>query len=425
MDNKTERELKYTRLVKSVLAIGFTFVIGVIVGQSLEVKDELIGEDGNIDIARVIDLYGKTRSPEVNFDQFWDVWNKVKNKFVDKPVDEVKLFYGALSGMVNGLGDPYSVYLPPEPAGEFVKDLAGEFEGIGAEIGVRDNRLKVIAPLRESPAERAGLRPGDTIFAIDGKETASLSLEEAVLKIRGPKGTAVKLTVSHDGFESVEEIEVIRDTITVPTVYWEMKDDGIAYLRISYFNQDTWDRFDKAVREIIIKSPKGIILDMRSNPGGYLETSVDVASEWVQSGIIVSEASSDLDRRVYNSRGAHRFNGIRTVVLVDGGTASGSEIVAGALQDHGVAKVVGIKTYGKGSVQDFEILPDGSALKLTIARWYTPNNRQIDKEGIAPDVAVEEMFIVGKNDDGEDTGIITDAGLEKALEILNQITNNN
>lgn len=418
MDTNDQKTSRQGRVIKWILAIGLTFAFGVFVGQTLYVRDQLFAEDGTIKIERVIDLYGQTRSEEVDFDQFWDVWNKVKGKFVDQPVDEVKLFYGAIKGMVAGLDDPYSVYLPPEPAKEFAADLAGEFEGIGAEIGMRDGKLIVIAPLPESPAQKAGLKPGDTIYAIDGEDTASLSLEEAVLKIRGPKGTTVTLTVSHDGIETIEDVAIVRDTITVPTVYWEMKENTIAYLRISYFNQDTWDRFDKAVREMLLKSPKGIVLDLRSNPGGFLETSIDIASEWIENGVVVSEGAQVDNRQEFRSRGRHRLAGIPTVALVDEGTASGSEIVAGALQDHGVATVVGAQTFGKGSVQDFEVLPDGSALKLTIARWYTPNGRQIDKEGIAPDVVIEEMFVVEKDEVGVEIGEVKDAGLEKAIEML-------
>ncbi|MFH1946647.1 MAG: S41 family peptidase [Candidatus Magasanikbacteria bacterium] len=401
------------------LLVLFFFLSGLLLGRVWSIQKLVVDEDTvQVDISKVVDLYSKTRSSEVDFEEFWKLWDKIKEKYVDQPVSDVDLFYGAMKGLVGGLGDPYSIYFPPKKAEEFVKNLEGEFEGIGAEIGLRDNQLVIIAPLPESPAEMAGIKAGDKIYAIDEEETFELSLEEAVAKIRGPKGTEVKLTITRDGLEALEDVVVIRDKINVPTVTWEMKEDNIAYLRISYFNGDTWERFDNSVKEIILQSPVGLILDMRSNPGGYLDTSIAVASEWVDTGVIVSEKFSDGRENIHRSLGSHRLSDIPTVVLVDGGTASGAEIVAGALQDYIVATVVGEKTFGKGSVQDFEILPDGSALKLTIARWYTPNGRQIDKEGIEPDVVLETMFEIKSED--EITGKIDyrDFGMEKAMELL-------
>jgi len=309
------------------------------------------------------------------------------------------------------------VYFPPAQAEEFVKDLAGEFDGIGAEIGKREERLQIIAPLPESPAEKAGLKPGDIIYAINGEDAGSLTVEEAVNKIRGPKGTTVKLTIGHEKSEEIKELEITREAINIPTVQWEKKAGNIVYLHLSYFNQNTWDEFDKAVKEIVAIKPTGIVFDMRSNPGGFLETSIDVASEWVESGIIVSEGKNKDDKNDSFTRGRHRFAGIPTVVLVDEGTASGSEIVAGAIQDHHLGTIMGTQTFGKGSVQDLEPFPDGSALKLTIAKWFTPSGRAIDKIGITPDVKLEKMFDTLKNEAGEVTEI-KDLGLAKAMEML-------
>ncbi len=402
-----------SRRVLMVMALIFFFALGLMLGTMWQIKKLVSNDGGSVDIVRVLNLYSKTRSPEVKFDQFWDVWNKIKSRYVNQPVDDVQLFYGAMQGLVGGLNDPYSLYFPPKKADEFAKDLSGEFEGIGAEIGKKDDILTVIAPLPQSPAEKAGLKPGDKVFKIDDLETYNLAVDEAVQKIRGPKGTPVKLLISHDGLEKVEEVTVIRDVINVPTIVWEKKDNQIAYLRVSYFNGDTWSQFNKAAKEILEWVPKGIVLDMRSNPGGYLDTSVAVASEWIKDGIVVKEKFNNDKENVYKTSGKHRMADIKTVVLVDGGTASGAEIVAGALQDYGIAKIVGQKTFGKGSVQDFEVLPDGSAIKLTIAKWYTPKDRQIDKDGIAPDVEVKEMFTKG----AEGTKAV-DNGLEKAIELL-------
>jgi len=304
------------------------------------------------------------------------------------------------------------VYFPPTEAKEFADGLSGEFEGIGAEISIKDSQLTVIAPLPTSPAERAGVRAGDQIFAIDGTDTTGITIEEAVNLIRGKKGTEVVLTIRHENESAISDVTVIRDTIEVPTILLEVEDD-IAYVRISYFNQDTWRDFNTAVTDILAQNPTGIILDLRSNPGGFLETSVDVASEWVTQGNIVIERERGGVETVFATRGAHRLAGIPTVVLVDEGSASGSEIVAGALQDAGAATIIGSQTFGKGSVQDFQVLPDGSALKVTIAEWLTPNERVINKVGITPDIVLEEMFDVSG-----DTPI--DLGKNRAIEYLRQ-----
>ena len=410
-----------------VLLVTLSFASGLFIGNIFGFKQE-IKNGKTVDIEKVINLYGKTRSTEVNFDQFWEVWKKVKDRYVGQPVNDVDLFYGAISGMVGGLNDQHSVYFPPKEAEEFSKDLAGEFEGIGAEIGIKENQLMIIAPLPSSPAEKAGLKSGDKILAIDKENTAGIKLEKAVSKIRGPGGSKVTLTVTHNGFETVSDVEIVRDTINIPTITWKIADKtNIAYMRISYFNQDTWTDFDKAVREMLAKNPDGLVLDLRSNPGGFLETSIDVASEWVKQGIIVKERTGDGKEQVHKSRGAHRLANIKTVILVDGGTASGSEIVAGALQDYGLATVVGEKTFGKGSVQDFEVLSDGSALKITIAKWFTPKDRGIDKEGIQPDVVMKEMFVPIKSKEPNKDGVyevvdVVDKGMEKALEILRKLT---
>ena len=395
--------------------VAFFFAAGILVGKTWQIKTLVSDDRGQVEIAKVLDLYSKTRSPEVKFDQFWDIWDKIKSKYVEQPVKDVDLFYGAVEGMVGGLNDPYSVYFPPTQAQDFVKDLAGAFEGIGAAIGMEDNQLVVIAPIQGSPAEKAGLKPGDQIYKINGEEAFGLKVDEAVQKIRGPKGTEVKLTIGRKGEDKVLEITIVRDVITVPTVTWEKKENQIVYLRVSYFNGETWDQFDKAVKEIQIYKPKGIVLDLRSDPGGYLDTAVAIASEWIKQGDIVKERFNDGEENKYPTIGKHRLAGIKTIVLVDENSASASEIVAGALQDYGLATLLGNKTYGKGSVQDFEILPDGSALKLTVARWFTPKDRQIEKLGIVPDVEMKEMFV--RESDAKDAKY-KDVGLEKALELL-------
>jgi carboxyl-terminal processing protease len=412
-------EYKTKKIIISTLVACIIFVGGMYVGMMRGVSQSIIGESGEVDISKVIELYAKSRSPEVNFDQYWEIWDKVHANYVTQPVNDVDLFYSSIQGLVNGLNDPYSIYFPPEKASEFAKDLSGKFGGIGAEIGLRDGVVTVIAPLKDSPAQKAGLKSGDKIFSIDGQDTFELSLDEAISKIRGEEGTSVVLGITTNGFETLREVTITRQIINVPTVEWKTQEGNIVYLRISYFNENTWTEFDKAVKEIVLSSPKGIILDMRNNPGGYLDASVKVAAEWVDGGVIVTERFNDGKEDAYDATlGKHRFAGIPTVVLIDEGTASGSEIVAGALQDYGIATIIGQTTFGKGSVQEFEILPDGSALKLTVAQWFTPKGRQINEKGIEPDQAIEEMFTQKEGTDGTREEDFVDNGLAQAIELL-------
>ncbi len=402
---------KKTRFIQSIVCIG-VLMAGIFIGRVWTIQDTLSNEEGVVEISKVVNLYAKTRSNEVNFDQFWKIWDKIKEKHVNQPVNDVDLFYGALEGLVAGLNDPYSVYFPPKKAEEFTKDLSGEFEGIGAEVGNKDGVLTIIAPLPGSPSQKAGLKMGDTIFAIDGMESYKKTVEEAIAKIRGKKGTSVVLTIIREGVSGTKDYTITRDRISVPTVEWKMQEGKIAYLHVLYFNEHTWKEFDTAVKAIQKENPKGILLDLRSNPGGYLDTSVQVASEWIKPGnVVVKEVFINGKKNQYDSQGAYRFANIKTVVLVDGGTASGAEIVAGALQDYKAATIVGQKTYGKGSVQDFEVLPDGSALKLTIAKWFTPHEQVIDKQGIVPDVIVEMPKV-------QENVPTKDIVLEKGLELL-------
>lgn len=413
----TKKEHKGIKRIGIVIAIALAFFAGMSVNSYRSVK-KFITEEGDVNIVKVLDLYSKTRSDTVSFDQYWEVWNTIKDRYVDQPVDDVDLFYGSLKGLVGGLDDPYSAYFPPGPAKEFTESLQGEFGGIGAEIGMRDNQLIVIAPLPSTPAERAGLKPGDYILKINGEETFGLEIDEAVLKIRGENGSTVVLSVIKKGKQVPEEVSIVREKINIPSVTSEMKKGNVAYIRISNFNNKTVNEFDIAIEDVLSKKPRGLILDLRRNPGGYLDSSVLVASEWIKDGVVVRERFTDKNIREHKTSGKHRLLDLQTIVLVDEGTASGAEIVAGALQDYGVAKIVGTKTFGKGSVQDFEFLPDGSALKLTIAKWFTPKDRGIDKEGITPDIVVEEMFEVKEGADPNDKTAIKDKGVEKALELL-------
>ena len=413
MNNMPPAKRKLAMFLTALALVG-SFALGFMGATILDIRSMVFNDDGEVEIARVIDLYAKTRTEEVSFEQFWNVWNMIKQNYVDQPVSEVDLFYGAIEGMVQGLNDPYSVYFPPVDAKEFADNLSGEFEGIGAEIGIRDEQLTIIAPLPASPAEQAGLRAGDKVYAIDGNDTRGITVEKAVSDIRGERGTDVVLTVSHDGFEGIEDITITRDRITIPTIVVEEERGDIRYLRISHFNEDTWGAFNKEVEKLIQDNPAGLVLDLRSNPGGFLDSAVRVASEWVEDGLIVDEHFSDGRTQPYSTRGSHRLADIPTVVLVDQGTASGSEIVAGALQDHGISQIIGMQTFGKGSVQNFEILPDGSALKITVAKWLTPDGRSINDEGITPDILLPEMIV---EDDTAEDGF-RDIGRAVAVSVL-------
>lgn len=394
------------------------FLLGLFVGQVLGVNKAVTDpETGDIEISKVLNLYSSTMGDSVDFRQFWKTWDMVKERYVDQPVSDVDLYYGAMQGLVTGLGDPYSQYFPPKEAKEFVESLTGEFDGIGAEIGKRDGQLTVIAPIPNSPAERAGVKTGDIIFFIDEEDASPLSIDEAVAKIRGRKGTEVTLTLASKDDTQVRDVVIVRDKIVVPTIVSEMKEGNIGYVRMSSFGDDTTAEFKKALDGLLTKNPVGIILDLRSNPGGYLETAVDIASFWIESGPVVLEGSEKTGRQPLFAKGkTHALSKVPTVVLIDGGSASASEIIAGALQDTKKATIVGQTSYGKGSVQDVQPLLDGSAIKLTIARWYTPNGRQIDKEGIVPDVVVSEMVTTTPKTNGEVE--LIDLGLKKALEIL-------
>jgi len=415
MSDEHTNHRKRTKLIVIILLnIFLAFAAGYGVATVRGVEKVLFDKNGEVDITKVTDLYQRTRADSVSFDQFWQVWNQVKAKYVHQPADEVKMFYGAMEGMVAGLGDPYSVYFPPQKAEEFTAEISGQFEGIGAELGKKEEQLVVIAPIPKSPAEAAGLKSGDRIFAINGEPTAGLSVDAAASKIRGQKGTIVTLTIAPENKDVLNDIKITRDVIVVPTVLSEVKPNNIAYVRLAVFNKETWPNFNRTIDDLLKKSPKGLILDLRSNPGGYLETAVQVASEWVESGPIVRERFSSGPAQEHSTTGMHRLKDIRTVVLVDGGTASASEIVAGALQDYKKATVVGEKTFGKGSVQSFDILPDGSALKITIATWFTPNDRQINDVGIEPDVIIAPPASTSTSSPKPGT----DPALDKALEIL-------
>lgn len=406
-----KRAGKYFGFYLTLIVFVVSFGLGFISGQYYFVNKQVTDENGEIEQMKVLKLNRMlNRSTEIDFEQFWEVWDKIKEKYVKTDIKDSDLFYGAVQGLVYALGDPYSLYFPPKAADEFAKDLSGELEGIGAEIGVKNQQLTVISPLPNTPAQKAGLRPGDKILQIDAEPTTGMDVNTAVSKIRGKADTVVTLIVSREGWTEPKEIKITRAKINIPSVTFEMKNNEVGYFRVLQFNEDTQREFSLGIREFLNKKGTKIILDLRNNPGGYLDQAIKMASEWIEKGVIVSEKGSDGVSKNNDALGNARLSDIKTIVLINGGSASASEIVAGALHDTNKATLVGEKTFGKGSVQDFEMFPDGSALKLTVAEWFTPNGRNINKEGIAPDIEVKENW------DEEKVG--EDVVIEKAMELL-------
>ncbi len=407
---------KWVALVFLVLILMFSsFAFGLYITEKDEVLKEL-ANDEVVFLGKLIGKYSQAKegalTQDVDFNLFWDVWNTLEEDYVDRDkINEKELFYGAIRGMVAALGDPYTVYMDPKIAQEFEDDLAGTFEGIGAEIGIRDDTLTIIAPLDDMPAQKAGLKSGDKVYAINDESTAGITIDEAVRKIRGPKGTKVVLTISEDGLEEIKDVEIIRDTIVIKSIKTELRSDNIFVIKITNFNDDTLTLFNNAVMEVLEKNPKGIILDLRNNPGGYLDTAIEISSEWVESGIIVTEQFSEDKKTEHLSRGRARLKDYETVILVNQGSASASEIVSGALRDNGEAVIVGEKTFGKGSVQSLREFSDGSSVKITVAKWLTPNGDCINDKGIEPDYEVDLTV-----DDYKEN---KDPQMDKALEILN------
>lgn len=372
-----------------------------------------VGYERRPAIEKVKGVLGQEAAPakEVDFSQFWEVWSQVEEKYVDRDAIERKnLVSGAITGLVKALGDPYTVYLPPRETKVFKEDVRGSFGGIGAEIGVRRETLTIISPLKGSPAERAGLKAGDKILKINATTTADLGLDEAVSYIRGPVGTAVTLTIVREG-EEVREVSVTRETIVIPVIETSRKDGGVFHIHLLNFNEKSTLEFRRALREFVGSGDRKILLDLRGNPGGFLDAAVDIASWFIPAGEIVArEREADGSERLYRSSGHRLLESTPVVVLVDQGSASASEILAGALRDVRGTKLIGQKTFGKGSVQAVESLSGGASLKITIAKWLTPGGASINDRGLEPDIAVEI-----KKEDAENE---RDPQLEKALEAL-------
>ena len=386
-----------------MLAFGFGFITG---------KNDEQPAIAVIDVAsKDISQAFQSTLNGTDFNLFWTAWSHLQEKFINKDkMDSQKMVYGAISGMVNSLGDPYTVFLPPQQSKAFKDEIKGSFGGIGAEIGIRKSILTIISPIKDSPAEKAGLMPKDNILKINASSTVDMPLEEAVSFIRGLIGTTVTLTIFRDSFSVPKEFTITRDEIKIPTIKHESKGDGIYYIALYNFNEVSGNQFRTALQGFFDSKDKKLIIDLRNNPGGFLNMAVDIASFFTPAGtVIVREQYYNKTEDQYRSTGYNLLNKIPVVVIVNGGSASASEILAGALRDANGSTLIGEKTFGKGSVQELINLPNNASLKVTIARWLTPNGTEINGNGLEPDIKVE---IPEKPQEGKDYY------LDKAVEIF-------
>jgi len=379
-----------------------------------------------------IEAYVFEFKKEVDLDLYWIVWKELTEKYYEQELlDEGSMIYGSIKGMVDSLNDPYTVFMTPQESEEFTSSLDGTLEGIGAELTVEDQQLIIVAPLRKSPAEKAGLLPGDIIYKIEGELAAEMNLIDAIMNIRGEKGTTVTLTIIRKTVTEPFDVSIVRDSIDIESVTVEEIDGDIVYLSVNQFNDKTKDEFGKAISEMILSEPNGLIVDLRYNGGGYLDIAVDLLSyllpsktlavtlkETVDSSsststTITSKSDSKTSTNKYYTNGNPKVLDVPLVVIVNESSASASEIVAGAIQDHQRGIVFGNQSFGKGTVQEVETFLDGSSIRLTVAKWFTPDGRDIDKNGITPDIIVDitEEDIINKYD----------AQKEAAIEYLNNL----
>lgn len=367
-------------------------------------------------VAAFSSLIAQPGAAKADLDVFWDVWDLLEDNYIDDhALDKQRMVYGAIYGMVAALEDPYTVYMNPDETVEFTQSLDGRLEGIGAELTVREQALVVVTPLKGSPAEGAGLLPGDIVYKIDGNLTAEMTLFDAIMNIRGERGTKVTLTILREGRDEPFDVGIIRDTINIESVYLEEPEDGIFWLSVYQFNDNTTPEFEEKMNDILLSEPKGLILDLRNNGGGYLEIAVDILSDFLEGeveAVTIKRRNAGDDETLYTD-GAPRLPHVPIVVLINDGSASASEIVAGAIQDYERGIILGETSFGKGSVQEVDQLSDGSSIRLTIARWFTPDGTNIDDVGITPDIEVEMT--------DEDYEAERDPQLDAAIEYLKNL----
>lgn len=392
-------------IVLCIISILGIFGSGIAVGEYIEKKE-----------APQMLSVTTTTGGTLDLAPFWSALGILDEKFVATtasssiPADEDKV-WGAIEGLAASYGDPYTTFFPPEESKQFEDEVRGDFSGIGVEIGIKENILTVIAPLKGTPGERAGLKPGDLILKIDGTYTTGMSVEDAITRIRGPKGTTVMLTLRQNG--SIKDVPIVRDTIIIPTVDTKLRDDGVFVISLYNFSANSPALFRNALREFIVADTDKLVLDLRNNPGGYLEAATDIASWFlpVRKTVVIEDSGGKNPEKIHKSVGYNIFNdSLKMAILINEGSASAAEILAGALGEHGVATIVGEKSFGKGSVQELvEVTPETS-LKVTVARWLTPKRNSISDNGIKPDKEVKMT-----REDVEKKG---DVQMEKAAELL-------
>ncbi len=393
----------------------------VALGLVLMIGSYKLGQNSGLSVSKAkpaqIEM-GQEVPEAIDFSPFWKAWNLIDEKYVPASTtlaavaSEDKL-YGAIGGLLASLGDPYTVFFPPVENELFETEIRGNFEGVGMEVLSQDGAVTIIAPLKGSPAERAGLQAGDKIIGIDETSTANFTTEEAVQLIRGPKGTSVALTVVRTGAAEPLEVKVTRDTINIPTIDTRLTPEGVFVIELYSFSEPSPNLFRGALREFILSGSNKLLLDLRGNPGGYLEAAIDMASWFLPSSkvIVREDFGGKKEEKAYRSRGYNIFTDeLEFVILVNRGSASASEILAGALQEHGKATIVGEKTFGKGSVQELIDLTEDTAVKITVARWLTPNGLSISEKGVEPDVVVPLTV--------EDRKAGRDPQFNKAIELL-------
>lgn len=357
------------------------------------------------------DIFNKgqgTTAENFDLNLFWEALDRIEEKYINRNnLNYQKLVEGAVSGMVNSLDDPYTVFLNESDLQDFREGIDGIFEGIGAEIGVKNRIITIISPLEDSPAQKSGLKAGDKVLKINDAVTTEMTVEEAVKQIRGPKDTVVTLLISREGWSEAKAIEIRRGVINVPSVKWAMKEDDIAHVQLFRFGPETGSDFRRIATEITNSKAKKIILDLRNNPGGFLETSVEIASVFLPEGkLVVTEDYGNDKKDEYKTSGKPLLENYPLVILMNQGSASAAEILAGALKDQKNIQLIGETTFGKGSVQELESLRSGGAVKITVARWLTPSGKTINDAGIKPDVEVKTT------DEPE-----KDPQLDKAIEV--------
>lgn len=381
------------------VALVLAFGIGIYAGVNQRISGLVMAQGVSL---------GGVQPSGVDFSKFWQAWSLLNKNFVEThssssiPNDQEKL-YGAIKGLTESYGDPYTIFLPPVEAQQFNEVIAGAFGGVGMEMGDKEGKITVIAPLKNSPAERAGIRSGDVVVMVDATSTQGLSVDDAVKIIRGPKGTSVKLTLVREGVKDPIVVTIVRDTISVPIVD-SKRNDGIYTISLYSFSENSAELFRQELRKFVQSGDRKLILDLRGNPGGYLEAAVQMASYFLPIGdtIVTEDYKGKQTNVVHRSLGYNVFAGknLKMAILVDQGSASASEILAGALQQQDVAKLVGTRSFGKGSVQQLMQLGGGAEIKITVARWLTPNGQNISDGGLMPDIKADrtqEDFLKGKD----------------------------